>query len=289
MTTPLTSFAWQSPGCGEKDMSSATGVGSRSNGEARGGFLTDMSDGAATSICTPRNSARMLYADIAHPQTSSSASRSGRHSVSVPGTCATNLPSSVLSVSWTILALGSSRVDSTDLTPARTPDILTRALSRRPPRMSKSVFSANGGNGSLPTIFIEDAFMPGANASGVATPFTSMTSPSLNESAPSMCAVGVRCVSPEKYMPLPLGSATSAKTPDAERHPTTCVTTPVAQTSSAWAASVLVSAATSEKDIAASSMHVAVMSLFYQISCDFWGRGFQPRHFVTLLSPLTRS
>ena len=176
-----------------------------------------------------------------------------------------------------MLTSGSSREDSTDLTPARTPDILTRALSRRPPRMSNSVFSANGGKGSLPTIFIEDALMPGANASGVATPFTSMTSPSLNASTPSMCAVGVRCVSPEKYMPLPFGSATSAKTPDAERHPTTCVTTPVAQTSPAWAASVLVSAATSEKDMAASSIHVAVMSLFYQISCVFWRRGFQPR------------
>ena len=143
--------------------------------------------------------------------------------------------------------------------------------------MSNNVFSAKGGRGILPTIFIEDALMPGANASGVATPFTSMTSPSPNESAPSMCAVGVRCVSPEKYMPLPLGSATSAKTPDASRHPTTCVTTPVAQTSPAWAASVLDSAATSEKDMAASSIHVAVMSLFYQISCDFWRRGFQPR------------
>ena len=172
-----------------------------------------------------------------------------------------------------MLTSGSSRVDSTDRTPARTPDILTRALSRRPPRMSKSVFSEKGGKDILSRILISVANIPGANASGVAVPFTSIMSPRRNASAPLMCAIGMSCISPEKYIPLPLGSSTAAKTPEDSRHPTTCVTTPVAQTSPPLAASVLVSAATSEKDMAASSIHVAVMSLFYQISCDFWGRG----------------
>jgi hypothetical protein len=82
-----------------------------------------------------------------------------------------------------------------------------------------------GGKDILSRILISVANIPGANASGVAVPFTSIMSPRRNVSAPLMCAIGMSCISPEKYIPLPLGSSTAAKTPEDSRHPTTCVTT----------------------------------------------------------------